>query len=164
MASIVGMETVMTPQRANREAVAISRFGPPPSGKDPSLRPASAAAGARIDRVAPAQAMLRTFDRLPPSRSCEWSLLVTGRSGTPPRIATIEYLVEVAKDWTLARFAAAESSEFVLVPHRFELRGARVRRHALAPDSREAASPFDAIRRAPSTDRVVTQHARDLAR
>ena len=38
----------------------------------------------------------------------EWSLLVTGRSGTPPRIATIEYLVEVAKDWTLARFAAAE--------------------------------------------------------
>ena len=88
----------------------------------------------------------------------EWSLLVTGRSGTPPRIATIEYLVEVAKDWTLARFAAAENSEFVLVPHRFELRGARVRRHALPPDSHEAASPFDAIRRAPSTDRVVTQH------
>jgi hypothetical protein len=80
----------------------------------------------------------------------EWSLLVTGRSGTPPRIATIEYLVEVAKDWTLARFEAAESSEFVLGSHRFELRGVRVRRHALAPDSREAASPFDAIRRAPT--------------
>jgi hypothetical protein len=76
-------------------------------------------------------------------------LLVTGRSGTPPRIAAIEYLVEVAKDWTLARFAAAESSEFVLVPHRFELWGARVRRHALSPDSQEAASPFDAIRRVP---------------
>jgi hypothetical protein len=74
---------------------------------------------------------------------------VAGRSGTPPRIATIEYLVEVAKDWTLARFAAAEGSEFVLVPHRFELWGARVRRHALPPDSHEAASPFDAIRRAP---------------
>ena len=78
----------------------------------------------------------------------EWSSLVTGRSGTPPRIATIEYLVEAVKDWTLARFEAAQSSEFVLVPHRFELRGARVRRHALAPDSHEAASPFDAIRRA----------------
>ena len=74
---------------------------------------------------------------------------MTGRSGTPPRIATIEYLLEVAKDWTIARFAAAEHSEFVLVPHRFELCGVRVRRHALPPDSREAASPFDAIARAP---------------
>ena len=74
---------------------------------------------------------------------------MTGRSGTPPRIATIEYLVEVAKDWTLARFEAAESSEFVLVPHRFELGGAGVRRHALFPDSHEASSPFGAIRRAP---------------
>jgi hypothetical protein len=74
---------------------------------------------------------------------------VTGRSGTPPRIATLEYLVEVAKDWTLARFAAAAHSEFVPVPHRFELWGNRVRRYALPPDSREAASPFDAIRRAP---------------
>lgn len=36
----------------------------------------------------------------------------------------------------------------MLVPHRFELRGARVRRHALTPDSHEAASPFSAIRRA----------------
>jgi hypothetical protein len=74
---------------------------------------------------------------------------VTGRSAVPPRIATIEYLVEVAKDWTLARFAAAEHSEFVLDPHRFELWGARVRRHALPPDSREAAFPFAAVRRAP---------------
>jgi hypothetical protein len=74
---------------------------------------------------------------------------VTGKSGMPPRIATIEYLVEVAKDWTLARFAAAQNSEFVLGPHRFELSGGRVRRNALAPDSLEAASPFDTIRRAP---------------
>jgi hypothetical protein len=75
---------------------------------------------------------------------------MTGRSGTPPRTATIEYLVEVAKDWTLARFAAADNSEFVLTPHRFELLGARVQRHPLAPDSHEATSPFDAIRRAPA--------------
>jgi hypothetical protein len=68
----------------------------------------------------------------------------------PPRIATIDYLVEVAKDWTLARFATAQSSEFVLGTHRFELRGAGVRRHALAPDSPEAASPLDAVRRAPT--------------
>jgi hypothetical protein len=74
---------------------------------------------------------------------------VSGRSGTPPRIATIEYLLEVAKDWTLARFNAAQHSDFVLTPHRFELHGTRVRRHALRPDSREAASPFDTIRRAP---------------
>ena len=74
---------------------------------------------------------------------------MTGRSGTPPRIATIEYLLEVAKDWTIARFAAAEHSEFVLVTHRLELCGVRVRRHALPPDSREAASPFDAVARAP---------------
>jgi hypothetical protein len=68
----------------------------------------------------------------------------------PPRIASVEYLVEVAKDWTLARFAAAQSSEFVLGPHRFELSGAGVRRHALAPDSAEAASPVEAVQRAPT--------------
>jgi hypothetical protein len=67
----------------------------------------------------------------------------------PSHIATVEYLVEVAKDWTLARFAAAQSSEFVLVPHRFELSSAGVRRHALAPDSPEGASPLEAVRRAP---------------
>ena len=33
MASIVGMDTVMTPQPANREAVAIFVFGPVTSGK-----------------------------------------------------------------------------------------------------------------------------------
>ncbi len=66
-----------------------------------------------------------------------------------PLIATVEYLVEVAKDWTLARFAAAQSSEFVLGPHRFELSGAGVQRNSLAPDSPEAASPLEAVRRAP---------------
>ena len=81
----------------------------------------------------------------------------------PPGIATVEYLIEVAKDWTLARFAAAETSEFVLGPHRFELAGAGVQRYALRPDSPEAASP----RRGSATadaDGVVTQHDRDLAR
>ena len=75
---------------------------------------------------------------------------MTGRSGIPPCIATIEYLLEVAKDWTLARFVSAQSSEFVLDPHRFELHDGGVRWHALAPDSPEAASPFDAVRRAPT--------------
>jgi hypothetical protein len=75
---------------------------------------------------------------------------VTGRSGAPPCTATIEYLVEVAKDWTVARFAAAQSSEFALIPHRFELSGASVCRRSLAPDSLEATSPLDAIRRAPT--------------
>ena len=68
----------------------------------------------------------------------------------PSRTATIEYLVEVAKDWTLARFTAAENGEFVLGPHRFELTGGGVRRHALVPDSPEAASPLNAVRRAPT--------------
>jgi hypothetical protein len=74
---------------------------------------------------------------------------VTGRSGTPPCLATIAYLVEVAKDWTLARFATAEHSEFSLAPHRFELWGARVRRYPLPPASHEATSPVDAIPRVP---------------
>jgi hypothetical protein len=75
---------------------------------------------------------------------------VTGRSGTPPRIAAAEYLVEVAKDWTLACFAEADSSQFVFGPHRFDLGEAGVRRHALAPDSPEAASPLDAVQQAPT--------------
>ena len=75
---------------------------------------------------------------------------MASRSGVPPRMATVEYLVEVAKDWTLACFAAAENSEFVLGPHRFDLGLAGVRRHALAPDSPEAASPLDAVQRVPT--------------
>jgi hypothetical protein len=71
------------------------------------------------------------------------------RRGMPPRLATLEYVVEVAKDWTLARFAAAQNSEFVLMPHRFELCGSAIQRHAISPDSPEATSPFDAVRRTP---------------
>jgi hypothetical protein len=80
----------------------------------------------------------------------QWNFLVAGRSRVPPRVATIEYLVEVAKDWTLARFAAAQSSEFVVRPHRFELSGASIRRHAVTPGSPEASSPLEAVRRAPT--------------
>lgn len=62
-------------------------------------------------------------------------------------VATVEYLVEVAKDWTLARFATAQDSDFVFAAHRFELHDAGVRRRALAPGSPEAASPLDAVAR-----------------
>lgn len=65
----------------------------------------------------------------------------------PSRLASLEYVVEVAKDWTLARFAAAQGSEFVLVPHRFELRGETIRRSPIAAGTAEAASPFDAVSR-----------------
>ena len=72
---------------------------------------------------------------------------MAGRGGMPSRVATLEYVVEVAKDWTLASFAAAQSSEFVLMPHRFELCGTAVRRHAISPDSPEASFPLDVVRR-----------------
>jgi hypothetical protein len=65
-----------------------------------------------------------------------------------PQIGTLEYVVEVAKDWTCARFAAAQTAEFALAPHRFELFGAAVRRGAVSPASLEGQSPFDAIREA----------------
>jgi hypothetical protein len=71
------------------------------------------------------------------------------RSGTPTD-ASSEYLVEAVKEWTLARFVAAESSEFVLPPHRFELRDDGIRRCRLAPGSREATSPLDAVARVPT--------------
>jgi hypothetical protein len=60
----------------------------------------------------------------------------------------LEYVVAVAKDWTLARFAAAQTADFTLLPHRFELCGAAVRRQAISSGSREAQSPLDAVRRA----------------
>jgi hypothetical protein len=66
----------------------------------------------------------------------------------PSRVGTLEYIVEVAKDWAEARFAAAETSDFALAPHRFELWGAAIRRHAISPDSPEGRSPLDAVRRA----------------
>jgi hypothetical protein len=47
-------------------------------------------------------------------------------SRTPPRRGTVEYLVAVAKDWTRACFAGAQSSDFVLPAHRFEMGDAGV--------------------------------------
>jgi len=60
----------------------------------------------------------------------------------PPPLATLDYLAEVAKDWAISSFAAAEDSDFALVPHRFELDGHTVRRHRIARRSREAVSPL----------------------
>jgi hypothetical protein len=62
-------------------------------------------------------------------------------------VGTLEYVIEVAKDWTLARFAAAQGSDFALPPHRFELCGNTVQRQAIRPRSAEGRSPFDAVRR-----------------
>jgi hypothetical protein len=58
------------------------------------------------------------------------------------RAATVEYLAEVAKDWAVSSFAAAEDSDFALAPHRFEFHGSTVRRLRLPPRSREAADPL----------------------
>jgi hypothetical protein len=59
-----------------------------------------------------------------------------------PRLTTLDYLAEVAKDWAMSRFAAAEDSDFKLAPHRFDLNGSTVRRHPVARHSREAADPL----------------------
>ena len=67
--------------------------------------------------------------------------------GTPPSLATLDYLAEVAKDWTLSRFAAAETSDFALAAYRFELDGHTVRRRRLSGRSREAADPLQAVGR-----------------
>lgn len=69
-------------------------------------------------------------------------------SHTPPQLGTLEYVVEVAKDWTLARLVEAQTADYRLPPQRFELFGAVIRRRPLAPASPEAQSPFDAVRRA----------------
>jgi hypothetical protein len=63
------------------------------------------------------------------------------------RVSTLDYLVEVAKDWAFGAFAAAEDSDFVLVPHRFELDAHIVRRHRLSRRSREAVNPLRAVGR-----------------
>lgn len=70
-------------------------------------------------------------------------------SGMQPHVGTLEYVVEVAKDWAGARFAAAQTADFVLPPHRFELLGTAVCRHSVSTASLEAQSPFDAVPRAP---------------
>jgi hypothetical protein len=69
--------------------------------------------------------------------------------GMQPHLGTLDYVVEIAKDWTRARFAAAQTADFTLPPRRFELFGAAVRRRAVSSASLEGQSPFDAIQRAP---------------
>lgn len=72
------------------------------------------------------------------------------RSGTTSGAATLEYLVGVAKEWTRARFAAAESSRFVFIAHRFEPAEAGFSRVALAAGCAEARGPCDAVTRVPT--------------
>ncbi len=64
-----------------------------------------------------------------------------------PRLTTLDYLVEVAKDWGMGRFAAAEDGDFTLAPHRFDLSGSTVRRHRVPRRSREAADPLTFARK-----------------
>jgi hypothetical protein len=59
-----------------------------------------------------------------------------------PLLGTLDYLAEIAKDWAEHRFAAAKRSDFALPPHRFELRGTRIRRRRIPPRSPEAESPL----------------------
>jgi hypothetical protein len=62
-----------------------------------------------------------------------------------PGLASLEYVLEVAKDWTVARFADAQDSEFVLASHRFELHDHGVIHSMIATDSAEGRSPLDAL-------------------
>ncbi len=62
-----------------------------------------------------------------------------------PGLASLEYVLEVAKDWTVARFAAAQDSEFILASHRFELHDHGVIHSMIATDSAEGRSPLDAV-------------------
>ncbi len=63
-------------------------------------------------------------------------------STSSPRIAEIEYLVEIAKDWTVGCFASAQRSEFTLAPHRFELTDTGVQRRRVRRESPEGVSPL----------------------
>ena len=65
---------------------------------------------------------------------------------TPPLVGTLDYLAEVAKDWARERFANAQRGDFTLPPHRFELRGDRVRRRRIRSSSPETHSPLSAAR------------------
>lgn len=60
-----------------------------------------------------------------------------------PRLSTLLYLAEVARDWVVSSFAAAEDGDFALVPHRFELDGHTVRRRPV----REATHPLESLER-----------------
>jgi hypothetical protein len=68
----------------------------------------------------------------------------------PPRLATLDYLAEVVKDWVVRSFAEAEESTFALAPHRFELDGTTVRRRRLSHNAREATDPLGSVGRAPT--------------
>src|SRR5690242_21292338 len=59
-----------------------------------------------------------------------------------PRLATLDYLAEIAKDWAVNSFAEAADSDFVLTPHRFEFENPAVLRRPLARSSPEAANPL----------------------
>jgi hypothetical protein len=61
------------------------------------------------------------------------------------RLATLDYLVEVTKDWALSCFAAAENSDYAFMPHRFWLDGHTVRRRRISRRSREAGNPLQII-------------------
>ena len=52
-----------------------------------------------------------------------------------PRTAEIEYLVEIAKDWTMSCFASAQRSQFTLQPYRFDLTETGIRRRRVKPGS-----------------------------
>jgi hypothetical protein len=54
-------------------------------------------------------------------------------------------VLEVAKDWTVARFAAAQDSEFMLESHRFELHEHGVVHSLIATGTPEDRSPLDAV-------------------
>jgi hypothetical protein len=64
----------------------------------------------------------------------------------PSGLASLQYVLEVAKDWTVASFAAAQHCDFVPAPHRFELCDHAVRRSAVSAHSPEARSPLEAVR------------------
>lgn len=66
-------------------------------------------------------------------------------SAAPSWTAEASYLVEIAKDWAVSRFASADKSDFILGTHRFELSDTGVRRHRVKPGSPESVSPLDAV-------------------
>ncbi len=85
---------------------------------------------------------------------------MAGRRDAPPQLAAAAYLLHVAKDWTISCFAAAQTSDFTLVPHRFELGGTSVQRRALANGTLEAASPLEAV--GPLPDATAWSHSASI--
>ena len=75
------------------------------------------------------------------------------------RVATLDYLLEVAKDWTRSCFSVAQDSDYSFAPYRFCLDGHTVRRHRLHRRSREAANPLEAVH---GEDRAVVWARSDV--